>query len=418
MVIANIGGVGRLGLTRRTGEPPWALAAHLVDGVRPGFFIDVLNSRYALGGAARSLADLLTVTNASAIRTYIDQSGVMQTAAANTPRIDWSSGGRELLLEGAATNYAIRSEDFAHSAWNTNSGVPIITGGETAPTGATTAQLFTVGASGFQFRYQSFGGMTSGVATAVSIWARTQSGTYSFRLRAHNASSTNVYVSPVLTATTTWQRFSFAFTPSATEALNIGLDFRPGVVSGATGAGACIFWGAQVELGSVATSYIPTTGSAVTRTADLCQLSASAAAVLQGAGAAMAFRGGAPVIPSTSQPLIGGPTTSRLLYLPSSGSGIPYMDNSIGHALGVTETSPLDIRAAFGWGGSGQRGASWGGPARADARILGVAVSSLWLGGNSGLLSGQIIRVRQIVGWSLPDRPSAAGVQAQARAAS
>lgn len=42
--------------------------------------------------------------------TYIDQNGVMQVAAANTPRIDWSSGKPVLLVEAAATNYLPNSE--------------------------------------------------------------------------------------------------------------------------------------------------------------------------------------------------------------------------------------------------------------------------------------------------------------------
>ena len=102
--------VALIGLRRAALSGTWfARPAHRIDGVRAGFAIDVLNSRHMLRNAAAALSSLLSVTNASAIRTYIDQGGVMQTAAANTPRIDWTSGKPELLLEGASTNSLVQS---------------------------------------------------------------------------------------------------------------------------------------------------------------------------------------------------------------------------------------------------------------------------------------------------------------------
>ena len=49
--------------------------------------------------------------------TYFDANGVLQTAAVNQPRIDYSSGEGRLLVEGQSTNLLLRSEDFGNSYW-------------------------------------------------------------------------------------------------------------------------------------------------------------------------------------------------------------------------------------------------------------------------------------------------------------
>ena len=59
------------------GDAWWLRPEHIVDGVAPGFFADILNRRSALGGAAVSLASLLTVT-AAAGKTYLDGGGVLR----------------------------------------------------------------------------------------------------------------------------------------------------------------------------------------------------------------------------------------------------------------------------------------------------------------------------------------------------
>ena len=52
--------------------------------------------------------------------TYIDEDGLIKTALANVPRIDWSTGEAALLVEPQSTNLIPYSEDF--SQWRLTSG--------------------------------------------------------------------------------------------------------------------------------------------------------------------------------------------------------------------------------------------------------------------------------------------------------
>ena len=70
-----------------------------------------------------------------------------------------------------------------------------------------------------------------------------------------------------------------------------------------------------------------------------------------------------------------------------------------------------------GFGPSGQIGSEQGSAPASDSFTVSGSRAAVYLGPNGGLVAGQILRVRQLVGWTLADRPSSAGIQAQARLA-
>jgi hypothetical protein len=202
--------------------------------------------------------------------TYTDASGVIQTAAANAPRWDYAGGVlKGLLIEEARTNLCLQSADF--SAWSPVGAIaaaPVVTLNQvTAPDGTLTADRIVLpavsGAGARSILYQQI--TTSGVNT-FSVWLRGAVGGEQTFVSFAGGPAGQVRV----TLTTAWQRFTLT-TPSLSSSgwyFVLGTDmFDPG--QSATPAGTIYAWGAQVEPGAFATSYIPTTSASATRALDL-----------------------------------------------------------------------------------------------------------------------------------------------------
>jgi hypothetical protein len=203
------------------------------------------------------------------------------------PRINYSTGSSALLLETQRTNLAFYSEQFnVSSYWNVASSgdtwqgtgsAPIITPNYgIAPNGTQTADRVQLNLNGGTtlsdrsgFSNLSFS-VTSGVNYVGSYYIKILDGNSITSIINTNigvlAAGTNPSINSYQDVGNGWYRvFKSVLTTTTTG------NFRFQIV-GVSGVNSvdCLIWGAQLELGAYATSYIPTTSASVTRNADTC----------------------------------------------------------------------------------------------------------------------------------------------------
>jgi hypothetical protein len=213
-----------------------------------------------------------------------NSSGVLTLEAIDAPRFDYDPStlaAKGLLIEPAATNLALQSGDLANAAWSTftngsgsitrtaNSGV--------APDGNTTAAKIDLNRSNAPDYAEIFQAITlTGVNTASLYFKAFGVGDIGKQVTVAGFTSSDIGTVNV-TLTSSWQRVpvTFASVGASTSVTVIFGYVNTGTFTSATsqtGAVSFYVWGGQVESGSVATSYMPTTSSAVTRAADAASI--------------------------------------------------------------------------------------------------------------------------------------------------
>ncbi len=220
--------------------------------------------------------------------TRVNASGLIESVASGVPRIDYTGGGcGSLLVEPAATNLVLQSQTF-ETTWSAVTAT-ITANNTTAPDGTLTAdKLVAAVGLGTSTQHRIDQTTTSAIgANTFSVYAK-KSEIDIIQLRiATNGASFNLtngtfgslgggVTASILNAGNGWFRCAITFTSVAPlEIVRINLAKSASVPDSFVGNGTdgAFIWGAQLETGSVATSYIPTVATTQTRNADVISLS-------------------------------------------------------------------------------------------------------------------------------------------------
>jgi hypothetical protein len=215
-------------------------------------------------------------------------SGILESVASGVPRLDYPAAGGcpSLLVEPAATNLLLRSEEFDNAYW-TKTLSTITANATTAPNAAVTSDKFIEDTSTGAHRLQSsFLTIASGAVHTFSVFAKKSERTklrlfdviinsgWDFNI--DNGTLLAQYGVAAITPKIEnygngWFRCSITFTSTSTNA-RFAFDLLNDAGNNSylgNGTSGLFLWGAQAETGSVATSYIPTTAATATRNADV-----------------------------------------------------------------------------------------------------------------------------------------------------
>jgi hypothetical protein len=245
-----------------------------------------LNFQFA---GATEISPQITFTRAST-GSYYNSAGVLSSAANNEARLDYNPStlaAQGLLIEEARTNLLLQSADFTTTWGATN--VTITANTTASPDGGTNGDTLLTNSAGAATN-QSSQTFTAGSTITVSVFAKKNASNFlRFELGnlcncwfdlntgvtgTNSAGSGNVLFSAksIQAISGGWYRCVLTVTTSTITTLGT-LLFATNSDGNTSSVSSSIFlWGAQLEVGSFPTSYIPTTTTALTRANDLASV--------------------------------------------------------------------------------------------------------------------------------------------------
>ena len=235
----------------------------------------------------RSSVTAYTATTTQAITNYIPK---LQSAASGVARFDNNPTTGEslgLLIEESRTNLLTYSSDYTNAVW-TKTNTTITSAANVAPDGTQTAQkvVESTSSSGHELyeavtlvsgnSYTWSGYFKAAGRNWVAFLAQDASGNTTYFDLQNGVVGTNASgnTASITSVGNGWYRCTLTRTVSGTSGYWHILTASANNTVTYTGDGfsGYFVWGAQVELGAFATSYIPTVASQVTRAADAASM--------------------------------------------------------------------------------------------------------------------------------------------------
>ena len=243
----------------------------------------------------RSSVTSYTATTTQPITNYIP---VLLTAASGVARFDHNPTTDEslgLLIEEQRTNLLTYSADFSNAAWTGTTTTSVTANAITSPDGTVNADKIIPDTDvEAHFRQQTYAGFTASTVYTLSAYAKAgewstlqiypASAAFSglpyanFQLTTGIATAGNGGTASMVAVGNGWYRCTLTATASTTASANCvyavyntANPARAATVAG-DGYSGIYIWGAQLEAGAFATSYIATTSATVTRNADAASM--------------------------------------------------------------------------------------------------------------------------------------------------
>jgi len=202
-------------------------------------------------------------TTRNSIATRVNKEGLIEVVGNDVPRIDYTdSADGVLLLENSSTNLVTYSEDFSDSSWTpTPSLVSVSSNQYISPDGSQNADRLQIQSTSSLAILADLVSHTINVDITISAWVKSNTNSVE-KIKLFGDYGTTNAVSSEFLVTDTWKRIEFTFTPTATGNRNLGFYNVSNLATDIQ------IYGFQAEVNDFATSYIPTSGSTLTRVAD------------------------------------------------------------------------------------------------------------------------------------------------------
>ena len=254
--------------------------------------------------------------------TRINSQGLIETVGNGVSRLNYPLidgkvvGCPHHILEPSRTNLITYSEDFSNAYWTKNGTASVTSNTTISPDGTLSASTLS-GATG---------GTLSNVLVRT-LYGLTTEFTLSVYVKSLGASTMSLIMRNGVNGVIQRQSISLN---DEWQRVELSHTIQDGQIAFGNSDGSFAIWGAQLEQGSYSTSYIPTNGSSVTRSAETANGSGDASTFNDSEGVFMA---------------------ELLWTATSSNIYISIDDNTSNNRILIYSTSTDDIKALVGSGG-------------------------------------------------------------------